>query len=121
MCDRATFESRFPEFSAEVLDKYFDNALNEYQCYYSQSCLDDSCSDLAACMVVAHLIVIDNTTSASPLKDVASRAVDGVSISYIQSTKANPSDTNLFFSTTKYGKRFLQLTSGCGYGAVFFR
>ena len=116
-CDITLFKQRFPEIDTTLIDAKFPFAVEEIKCYYEQTCLGDECNELAICMGIAHLIVLDGKTSSSPLKDVASRSVDGTSITYVQS--ASTGDTSLFFSSTKYGQRFLQLTQSCSYGVAF--
>lgn len=117
-CDADSFKARFPEIDSSIVDAKFQFAIDEAACYYTQSCLGDTCNETALCMLVAHLIVIDNNPSSSPYKDKASQAADGVSVSFVAGL-TNPDDQELFFNTTKYGQRFLMITKPCGMGAVF--
>lgn len=117
--DRAAFDARFPDFNSAISDKYFDIALNEYECYYSNSCPNDGCNDAAVLQAIAHLITMDSKTSSSAIKDKTSQSADGVAVAFQGNYGDNPSDNQLFWGSTKYGQRFLQLTKGCGYGAFF--
>lgn len=116
--DRADFEARFPEFTTAVLDAHYTNNANIYCCYYNKPYDVDSCDDEAILLIIAHLIIIDKkaSTSSGTVKDVASKSVEGVSTSYV--VNSTNSSTDLFFNSTTYGQRFLQLTR-FNHGAVF--
>lgn len=117
-CDIDTFKARFPEIDPAIVDAKFQFAIDEAPCYYEQSCLGDTCNETAMCMLVAHLITVDNTKNSAPFKDKASQAADGVSVTYVAGS-ADQSDYDLFFGSTKYGQRFLRLIAPCSQGAIF--
>ena len=116
--NRTVFENRFPEFTSEILDAHYTSNANIFCCYFSKSYGADTCSDEAILLIIAHLITIDQkaTNSSGTIKDVASKSVEGVSISYNVSSTNSSSD--LFFNSTTYGQRFLQLTR-FNHGGVF--
>ena len=105
---RADFEARFPEFTSPTLDVYYLPNQNIYDCYFNKAYIvANTCDAESILLVIAHLITIDSKTSTSSLKDKASQGVDGVSVSYFGAT--DKSESNLFFDSTKYGQRFLQI------------
>jgi len=117
-CDVTSFKTRFPEIDPVIVDAKFQFAIDEANCYYEGSCLGDTCNESAMCMLVAHLIIVDDTKTSAPFKDKASQAADGVSVSYVAGI-TDPSDINIFFGSSKYGQRFLILVKPCGMGGFF--
>lgn len=111
--DSASFKIRFPEFDAVAdarVQLFLDDAvviLNEE--YWGVK------YDLGVSYYAAHNLAIGIETeagSAGSLSPVASRAVDGVSISF---TNATPTDqTDAFLSSTAYGQKYLSLRKTLG-------
>lgn len=60
-------------------------------------------------MLLAHLLTIDVSTGSVSIKNVASQSVGSVSESYVASSSTG--GLYDFFGSTKYGQRFLLLTS----------
>jgi len=109
------FIARFPQFDPVDQDA-LDNAINEYQCYFNCEYGNDDCADAAILQLLAHMYVIETTPNNAPSKATASKAVGNVSVSYVQGATDS---LTLYFNTTKYGQRFLQMTAKCGQGAFF--
>ena len=102
------FKARFPEFSTVVVDQFFPLLEPVWPCYYGGS-VDDACDKEIILQLLAHLMVGESASSSASVKDVSSKSVGSVSVSY---NSASPSsDTSLFWNTTKYGQRFLLLTN----------
>ncbi len=111
------FKTKFPEFDATIVDTYFASSEDDYQCYFGavyQGTGD--CNDQAILMLQAHLFVINDKTGTSSLKDTVSKSVDGVSVSF--ATPATTSQNDMFFMSTKYGQRYMQLRA-FNFGGVF--
>ena len=109
------FKARFPEFSTAVVDQFLPLLEPVWPCYYGGS-YDDDCDKEIILQMLAHLIVGESASSAAAVKDVASKSVGSVSVSY--NSASSSSDTSLFWSTTKYGQRYLLLTNNNS-GAYF--
>lgn len=113
MIDPATFKIRFPEFDS-VLDAriqlFIDDAeliLNEV--YWGEK------FDLGTSYYVAHELTRGTKTEAgSSLSSglVASKAVDGVSISYTNKTPT--ADDEGYYASTSYGQKYLALRKNLG-------
>ncbi len=113
MIDPATFKIRFPEFDS-VLDAriqlFIDDAeiiLNEV--YWGEK------FDLGTSYWVAHELTINEKTGAGSSSSsglVASKAVDGVSISY--TNKVPVADDEAYYSSTAYGQKYLALQKNLG-------
>lgn len=110
------FKARFPEFKPAVADQYIPIYENIYQCYFCGD-YSDCCDKEIILNLLAHLITGEITPGASGTPgNVLSKAVGNVSIQYGQAY--SQSGLRDFFGSTKYGQRFLQLTS-TRHGAVF--
>lgn len=102
------FKTKFPEFDTAKVDSYFATSENDYQCYFGAIYQGNGeCDDQAILMLQAHLFVLSEKTGTSALKDTASKSVDGVSVSYV--APATTSQSDAFFSSTKYGQRYMQI------------
>jgi len=112
------FKTRFPEIPEATVDKYFPLNENTYQCYFNALYVGvaGNCNDEAILLLMAHLITIDSKTGTSSKKDAVSKSVDGVSISYAVPTSTNQND--IFFMSTSYGQRYLQIRA-FNFGGVF--
>jgi hypothetical protein len=102
------FKTRFPEFDTAVVDQLFPNLEFVWPCYYGGN-LDIPCEKEAALNLLAHLMVGEQANSAAGVRSVASKSVSSVSTSFEATTSTGQSSD--FFRSTKYGQRFLQLTS----------
>ena len=114
MCSTpADFKARFPEFDSvddSRIQLFIDDAtlvLNES--YWGVK------YDLGICYLTAHYLAIAERTSLGAGADgayssVASRAVDGTSISYSQPTIDRLGDS--YYMSTVYGQRYIQLRDG---------
>ncbi len=121
--DRTAFETRFPvatypQFDTATLDAFFASNAAIFCCYYNKPFGTDTCTDESIFLVIAHLITLDqkSTTNTSSVKDVASKSVEGVSITY--ATTGNTSESDAFFNSTVYGQKFLQINR-FNHGGVF--
>lgn len=111
---RIQFEARFPEanypqFDTATLDAFYVPSSVIYSCYFNKPFDVDACDDESIFLIIAHLITLEqkSTTSSGSIKDVASKSVEGVSISYVGT--GSTSETELFFNSTTFGQRFLQI------------
>ena len=102
------FQARFQgAFTSEqiqyVLPIYADN----WQCYYGGEY--NQCNQEIVLNLIAHLMVVDSRPSTAATRETTSRSADGVAVSY----KASSGNSELsdFFGSTKYGQRFMLLTS----------
>ena len=109
------FKARFPDFSETVVDKYFPAVEGVWQCYFPQPY--KSCNKEIILNLIAHLIVVEQSPGNSSIRSQTSRSVGSVSVSQSAISKAD-SLTDMF-SFTKYGQRFLYLTSRRGTRAYF--
>ena len=112
------FKTRFPEILETTVDKYFPLNENTYKCYFNAAYTGTvgNCDDEAILLLMAHLITIDSKSGSSSKKDAVSKSVDGVSVSYATPAVTNQND--IFFMSTKYGQRYLQIRA-FSFGGVF--
>lgn len=109
------FKARFPEFDASTVDQYLPTLEPVWPCYYGGN-YDIKCDQEIILNLLAHLLVGETAASSASSRNVASKSVGSVSVGYAGLTK-NTMGTD-FFLTTKYGQRYLMLTSTRG-GVVF--
>ena len=121
--DRSEFETRFPvatypQFNTATLDAFFAASAATFCCVYDKPFGSDTCTDESIFLVIAHLITLaeKSTTSTAATKDVASKSVEGVSITYVATGSTSESD--LFFNSTTFGQSFLQINR-FNHGGVF--
>lgn len=100
------FKARFPEFDVAVVDQYIPILEPVRSCYFVGAYTN--CNKETVLNLLAHLIVIETNTGTSGLKSVNSKSVSGVSIGY--SSRTTTGKNADFFTTTKYGQRFMMLT-----------
>jgi hypothetical protein len=111
------FKARFPEIATATVDIYFPINENTYQCYFNAAYAGDgNCNDEAILLLMAHLVTIDSSKGSSSKKDATAKSVDGVSVSFATPAAANQND--MFFMSTKYGQRYLQIRA-FSFGGVF--
>ena len=112
------FKARFPEIPTATVDTYFPLNENTYKCYFNALYVGvtGNCDDEAILLLMAHLITIDSASGSSSKKDAVSKSVDGVSVSF--ATPATTNQNDLFFMSTKYGQRYLQIRA-FNFGGVF--
>lgn len=99
------FKARFPEFDEGQVDRYLPILEPVWPSYYGR---EYEGNEEIVLNLVAHLLVAETTSGPAPAKNVASQSVESVSVSYV-APASSPSRQQDFFSTTKYGARFLQL------------
>lgn len=102
------FKTRFPEFNSIEVDTYFPLIENTWDCYYGGSYTNE-CDQEAILNLLAHLFVDETTSGTESNKVIQSKSVGSVSVSYANNTYSGGERYD-FFSSTKYGKRFLMLT-----------
>lgn len=100
------FAERFPEFSQAVVDQYIPILEDVWPCYYGRAY--EGCNKEIILNLIAHLVTMETSAGSSASRNVASKSVGSVSVSY----EANRSNSELvdFFGATKYGQRFMLLT-----------
>ena len=100
------FKARFPEFDVAVVNQYIPILEPVRSCYFVGAYTN--CNKEAVLNLLAHLLVIETGQGTSGQKSIASKSVGSVSLNYdARTTTGKNSD---FYSTTKYGQRFMMLT-----------
>lgn len=103
------FKARFTEFATADVDSLFPLLYAEYLCYYNFSYdTGNDCNKVAILYFIAHMMVGEKKISQEANKNVQSKSVGSVSISY--AVPANENERNIWLTSTKYGQRFLILT-----------
>lgn len=110
------FKARFPSFDAAVVDSLFPIIEPTTDCYYGGDYDNNACDKEITLQLWAHLLTIENKSSADSVRNKSSKSVGSVSVSYEQSDAVVGSLG--WFKTTRYGQQFIFLVSGNG-GAVF--
>jgi hypothetical protein len=112
-----TFKTRFPEFSTET-DPRIQIFIDDSEIFISESKFG-TLFDLAVSYLTAHyLSVADKSSSgsSSSVGSVASKSVEGVSVSFNKMAAATQADD--FYASTIYGQRYLELRSQIAVGNV---
>jgi len=102
------FKTRFPGFSAIIVDQYIPILEGVYPCYYGG--VYDGCGVEIVLNLLAHLITVETQAGTASPKVVQSKSVGNVSLSYSPG-HAPTSERSAWLSSTKYGARYLWLTS----------
>ena len=103
------FTGRFPEFDTSIVDQYVPILEPLWSCYWGGS-YDNPCGKEIVLNLIAHLIVGETTAGSGNIKETQSKSVGSVSVSY--SSGVVPSSArNVWLNTTRYGSRYLLLTS----------
>lgn len=102
------FKSRFPNFDTTVVDAKLPILETVWSCYYGGS-YDNDCDKEIILNLLAHLFINETSSKDSSIKGVASKSVGSVSTSYVANSQQNSNVD--FFNTSKYGQRYLMLTS----------
>jgi hypothetical protein len=110
------FKARFPEFDTAQVDALVPTLEGVYPCYTGWT-YEGVCGKEIVLQLVAHLFVIETSSGPSNVRTTDSKTVGNVSVSYSGGYQGDSKDWD-FFSSTKYGKRYLFLIEGNG-GAVF--
>ena len=103
------FTGRFPEFDIAIVDQYLPILEPLWSCYWGGS-YDEPCGKEIVLNLIAHLIVGETTAGSGNIKEVQSKSVGSVSVSYSPGV-APSSARNVWLNTTRYGSRYLLLTS----------
>ena len=109
----ASFKLRFEEFACLEDDKiqiFLDDAALEL----NSVCWGDK-YDLGLCYLAAHYLALSAKSSqgsVGPVGPIASRSVDGVSVTYARATSNSLADD--YFSSTAYGQRYVALRKTLG-------
>ncbi len=104
------FKARFPEFDAVAVDTYVPILEDIYPCYYCGNYDGNKCDKEIILNILAHLLLSEVNQSSAPNKSVTSKSADGLSASYAEYASST-SMIEKFFSTSKYGQRYLMLTA----------
>lgn len=111
--DPASFKIRFPEFDS-VDDTRIQLFLDDAEVILNPVFWGDK-YDMGQAYLAAHFLVIGTNSEAgstSPSSGVASKSVDGVSISYNNPTPNSEADA--YYLSTSYGQRYLALRKTLG-------
>lgn len=108
MITTATFKTRFPEFASvddARIQLFIDDATNILnEAYWSVK------YDLGLSYLAAHMLALGEKSSGGATGSnglVASRSVDGASVSYTNATPENSGDA--YYMSTTYGQRYIAL------------
>jgi hypothetical protein len=112
----ADFKARFPEFETATVDQYLPILEPIWPCYFGGS-YDAACDKEIVLNLLAHLLVGETLPGSGNIKSVQSKSVGSVSIAYSQGI-APASERKSWLQTTRYGARYLMLTSRSA-GGVF--
>lgn len=115
----ALFKVRFPEFDT-VADDRIQLFLDDAALVMDAGVWGDV-YDLGQSYLAAHYLALANKSaggsSGSVSGPIASRSVDGVSVSYAGSPSASTSANAGYYSTTSYGQRYMTLLKNLGVAA----
>jgi len=103
------FKVRFPEFEPTTVDQYIPILVPVWPCYWGGD-YSSSCGQEIVLNLLAHLIAAEISAGSDNVKTAQSKSVGSVSISYSQGY-APTSERNAWLKTTKYGARYMWLTS----------
>ena len=112
-----TFKTRFPEFEEQDntrIQLFLDDASTQI----SETKFGTS-YDTAIAYLTAHYISLSEKTkngSSGSVGAVASKSVEGVSVSYNQATANNQSES--YYLSTSYGQRYLEIKSQIAVGNI---
>ena len=104
------FKARFPEFDITLVDNNLPRLQDVWPNYFNKDYVDSTKE--AILNLNAHLLLLDQNGSFSPIQEGVSTTVGSVSESY--AAKTDSSDRNDLFRSTKYGQAFLMLSRFCG-------
>jgi len=103
------FKSRFPEFDAVTVDQYIPILEPVWPSYWGGDYAAPSGQEIVL-NLLAHLITAEISAGSENVKTAQSKSVGSVSVSYSPGY-APTSERNAWLKTTKYGARYLWLTS----------
>jgi len=115
--DPADIKARFPEFDTiddARIQIFIDDAVIILNIVYWGAKYD-----LGLAYLTAHYLALAGKSEAGSITSVgaiASRAVDGASVGYINATPDNTSDA--YYMSTSYGQRYLALRKTLGIPAI---
>ena len=113
------FRVRFPEIPTTNVDTYIPRIEPELPCFYFATYnTGNECDDTILLYVAAHLLTLEvqaQTNNASK-KDVVSKSVGNVSITY---GAVAATDNTVFYNSTVYGQRALQIMKNNSVGGFF--
>jgi hypothetical protein len=101
------FKARFPAFDTATADAYVPIVELVWPSYYNFAY--DETTKEAILNLVAHLILDETSSGDAGLKSQTSKSVGSVSVSYAAASHSGGARFD-FFNTTKFGRRFYQLT-----------
>lgn len=101
------FKARFPNFDTAQVDAILPALIATYHCYYGGDYDANDCEQEIILQLLAHLFVLDTSTSNSPVRLQSSKSVGPTSVGYEASNPAG--QTKSFFGTTRYGQTYLML------------
>lgn len=102
------FKARFPEFEATVVTTYIPILEPVYPAYYALEYV--AATKEIILNLLAHLITMEISAGPDALKNIESKSVGSVSVSYSAATYQG-GELFDFMRGSKYGQRFLVLTA----------
>jgi len=103
------FKIRFPEFDPATVDQYIPILEPVWSCYWGGD-YTTPCGQEIVLNLLAHMLTVETSAGSGNIKTDQSKSVGNVSISYSQGY-APASERKGWFQTTKYGARYMWLTS----------
>lgn len=100
---------RFPEFDEAVVDRYIPILEPVWPCYWGGA-YAGPCGREIVLNLLAHMLSAEITAGSETVKTSQSKSVGSVSISYSPGY-APVSERGAWFQGTKYGARYVWLTS----------
>jgi len=113
MITAASFKIRFPEFTS-VSDARIELFIDDSVLILNETNWGEK-YDLGLYYLTAHYLTLGEKSSAGNSgsnSQIASKAVDGTSVSYNNPTLTGSDDS--YFSSTSYGQRYLELRKSLG-------
>ena len=102
----ADFKARFPEFPEATVDTWIPILDPIWPCYYGGS-YENTCDQEIILNLLAHLMIFESSTSDEAPRSIMSQSVGDVSQTF--SSRSDAGVNSDFFSSTRYGARFLLL------------
>lgn len=102
------FKARFPTFATATVDLWLPILEGVYPAYYAIAY--SAATKEATLNLIAHMLVHETASGSASARDVISKSVGSVSTSYAARSGVG-SDLRDWLNSTKYGQRFLLLSS----------
>ena len=103
------FKDRFPGIAPSTADLYVPILESVWPCYYNGA-YTTACDKEIILNLLAHLVIIESNAGSGSIKVQQSKSVGNVSVSFAPG-EVPTSARNAWLSTTKYGSKYILLTS----------